>query len=130
MLVQQIDAVRAQTPERRFDHFPDVFGAAVRARERALADDEAELGRDPHLVAPACERAAQQFLVRVRPVDFGRVEEGAAQVDGAVDRRDRFRVVRCAIRMAHAHAAQSDGGNLESFRAQFACRQHVVSFAF
>ena len=49
---------------------------------------EAELGGDDDLVAPALERPAQQLLVGEGAVHLGRVEEGHAQLDGAVDGGD------------------------------------------
>jgi hypothetical protein len=126
VLVQQVDAVRAQAGQGGLDHLADVRRAAVGAGEMALADDETELRRDLHLVAPAFQRAAQQFLVREGTIHFGRVEQGAAQVDGAVDRRDGFGVVGRAVSVAHAHAAQPDGGDLQSLGSQLSSRQHVV----
>ena len=42
------------------------------------------------LVALALDGAADQLLVRVRPVDVGGVEEGDAELERAMQRRDRF----------------------------------------
>ena len=56
MLVEQVDAVGAQTPQLGLDHLPDVFGPAVRstaALARLRIDVEAELGGDDDAVADA-----------------------------------------------------------------------------
>ena len=63
-----------------------------RARRR-LAAHVAELRREHDLVAPARDRAADEPLVRERPVHVGRVEERHAELERAVDRRDRLGVV-------------------------------------
>ena len=79
-------------------------------RRRRIAHD-AELGREHDAVAPAADRAADQLLVRERPVHVGRVEEGHAELERAVDRRDRFGVVAGAVELGHAHAAEAEGGD-------------------
>ena len=59
------------------------------------------------------KRLAEQLLVLVGAIDFGRVEEGDADVDGAVQRRDRVLLRLAAIGEAHAHAAKADGKHAE-----------------
>src|SRR3546814_4363635 len=53
VLVEQIDVVGMQTPQRAFDGAANVFGSAVGAAERgfALLDVETELGGDDRAVA-------------------------------------------------------------------------------
>ena len=96
VLVEQVDVVGAEPAQRAFDRLADVLGPAVDVGADLLAvlEAEAELGGDHHLVAPALQRAAEQLLVRVRAVDLGRVEEGAAELDGAVQRGDRLALRR------------------------------------
>ena len=60
------------------------------------------------------ERAGEQFLVLVRPVRFGRVEEGHAELDGAMDRGDGLALVALlgrAVGLAHPHEPEADGGD-------------------
>ena len=95
-----------------------------------LAELEAELRRDDHAVARALERlerAREQLLVRERAVRLGRVEEGAAELDGAMDRGDGLALVALfggAVRRAHAHEAESEGGDGESAGAEGARGEH------
>ena len=48
-----------------------------------------------------------------------------AQLEGAVDGGNRLLVVRGAVELAHAHAAQPEGGDGQALRAQRARRQHA-----
>ena len=74
----------------------------------AVFDAEAEFGGDGHLAAPALQRPAEQFLIDEWAIDLGRVEEGAAEFDGAVQGGDRFGLVGRTVGLAHAHAAKAD----------------------
>lgn len=53
MLIEQIDNLHLQPPERGFDNFPDVFGPAVQSFILAgvRVDVESELRRDDNLIA-------------------------------------------------------------------------------
>ncbi len=125
VLVEQVDVVEAEAPQRGVDHLTDVLGAAVDAGGLAVrADAEAELGRHHDAVAAAFQGLAEQRLVGEGPVDLGGVEIGDAELEGAVDRGDRFGVVRRAVGLAHAHAAEADGRNREPLAAEFAGGQH------
>ena len=74
---------------------------------------DAELGRDDEFVATAGDRLADELLVRVRAVHLGGVEEVAAQLERAVDRRERLALVGGPVESGHAHAAEPDRGNVE-----------------
>jgi hypothetical protein len=77
-------------------------------------DAEAELGGDDHLVAHRFQRLAEEDFVLVGAVDLCRIKQRDAEIDGAVQRIDRRRlVVGGTIGMAHAHAAEAEGGNVE-----------------
>src|SRR5205807_5490978 len=68
MLVQEIDTICRETPQRAFDRFANVRRPAVDASNGAiLVEAEAELGRDDQALALALQRASQQFFVFVRP---------------------------------------------------------------
>ncbi len=76
----------------------------VDAHDRAALDVEAELSGDHDLLAAPLQRLAEQFLVDEGAVDFCRVEEGHAKVDGAVDRGNRLGIIGRAVGLAHPHA--------------------------
>src|SRR5207249_10866313 len=63
------------------------------------------------LVAPAADPAPDELLVGVGAVHVGGVEEVDAEVERAVDGRDRFAVVVRAVELRHPHAAEADGGD-------------------
>ena len=114
VLVVEVDVVDPQPLEGGVDGPADVVGAAVDADPAAvLAALVAELGGQHDLVAPAGDRLAHQLLVGERPVHVGGVEEGHAEVQGAVDRGDRLRLVARAVELGHAHAAEAECGHLE-----------------
>src|SRR5678816_1117846 len=89
MLVEEIDAIGAETAQRAIHDLADMVGVTVDARDAGLAEPEPELGGDHDAVTPIAperaQRARKQLLVLVRPVCFGRVEERHAQLDGAMD---------------------------------------------
>ena len=78
-----------------------------------LAAHVAELGRQLHLVAAPGDRPAHELLVGERPVHVGGVQQGHAEVEGAVDRLGRACLVPAAVELAHAHAAQPERGDGE-----------------
>ena len=101
--------------ERAFHRLADVCRAAVEAGALpAVVEAEAELGGEGHLVAAAGERAAEQLFVLEGAVDLGGVEKGAAEFDGAMQRGDRFALIRRTVGLAHAHAAEADRRDLKA----------------
>src|SRR5215467_8277522 len=70
--------------------------------------DVAELAGNEELVAPALDRLSDQLLVDAGRIGVGRVEHGDAELDAAVNGRDRFDVIGNAIVGAHAGAAKPD----------------------
>ena len=92
--------------------------------------DETELGGQHYLVAAALECPADEFLVDVRAVDLGGVDQGHAEIERPVDGADRFGVVAAGagVAVGHAHCAQADAGDgqvAESSRV-FMCDPFVV----
>ena len=75
----------------------------------------------PNLVASTTssrrpfERPADEFLVGVRAVDLGGVDQGDAEVERAVDGADGFGVVGAGagVRERHAHGAEADPGDVQ-----------------
>src|SRR5439155_25634065 len=107
--VDRLDAEALQAPVARGAHVlrPPVNGA----HPRIVAAHDAELGGDDGLVAPAAERASDQLLVGGRAVHVGGVEEIDAEVEPALDGRDRLAVVVRAVELRHPRAAETDGGD-------------------
>ena len=60
MLIEQIDRLDAQAPQRPLDDLSDVVGPAVEAVRSRREDREAELGGDDDLAAERRQRLADQ----------------------------------------------------------------------
>src|SRR5205823_5609147 len=67
--------------------------------------------------APPANGPPDELLVGVRPVHVGGVEERDAEIERAVDRRNRLGLVGRAVELAHAHAAEPDRGDFEAGEA-------------
>jgi hypothetical protein len=114
VLVVEVDVIGAEPLERRLAGAADVLGGAVDAEAvAALVADVAELRGEHDLVAPAADGVADEPLVGERAVHVGRVEEVDAEVERAVDRRDRLRIVAAGVEVGHPHAAEAEGGDGE-----------------
>ena len=119
VLVVEVDDVEPGAPQARVAGRADIVGSAVDALEAAvLAAHVAELGRDHDPLAPLAHDAADQLLVRADAVHVGGVEEGDAEIERAVDRGDRLRLVAAAVEIGHAHAAEAEGGDFEALLAE------------
>ena len=95
VLVVQIDVVDPEAMEAGVAGLADVLGLAVDAEAGAIRLAlVAELGRWLHLGAAARDGFADELLVREGAVHVGGVEEGHAEVEGAVDRVGGLLIVR------------------------------------
>ena len=122
MLVEEIDDVGPQPLERSLGDRLDVLRPAVEAAACACGPIS-----KPNLVAITTslaqrrERLADQLLVGERAVDLRGVEEGDAAFDrGADSLIISPRVRRRSVGVAHAHAAEADGRDLQTAIADFA----------
>ena len=101
-----------QAPQRAVDRLAHVLRAAVLAQHvlGGVLDHEPALGGQEDVVAAAGDRPADELLVRVRPVHVGGVEQRHAELERAVDGRDRLRLVALGgpVGPGHAHAAEAD----------------------
>jgi hypothetical protein len=114
VLVEQVDAIGAESFQRRIGDRPDVLRSAVHTnvRERA-AECVAKLGCDYDLIAEGGEGFAHDFLVPIGAVCLGGVEEGDAALDRQPDQSDRVTSISLwAVAGAQAHAAEAEGRNL------------------
>jgi hypothetical protein len=84
-------------------------------------DHVAELGGEHHLFTLAPNRSAHQLLISSDAVDVGGIEKVDAQLEGAIDGRDRRGVVGGAVDRTHAHAAEPDGGDIDFGASEFPC---------
>ncbi len=90
VLVVEVDVVDAEPLQRAVERPAHVLGAAVEPAVAVLVDDDSELGRELDLVAAIGDRLADELLVLAHAVHLGRVEEGDAELERPVDRRDRL----------------------------------------
>ncbi len=81
MLIIEIDRFDAQPTKARIARTPDIFGRAIDAPDPVGADTKAKLSRDDDAVARnLAQETSKQFLVFVRTVNFGRVQEVASEL--------------------------------------------------
>src|SRR5215210_4262380 len=119
MLVVEIDVVDAESLERTIARLPNILRPAVHSEKAAVLPAlVAELGGEYDLVAPPADSAAHQPLVGEGSVHVGRVEEVDLQIQRAMNGRDRLLVIRAAIELRHAHAAQTQSRDAEAFTAK------------
>src|SRR6202140_78144 len=127
MLIQEVDAIGGEPPERTVDCLAHAVGPAVQAGNAFFAEPEAELRRDNDLVSPALQRASQELLVGIRSVCFGSVEQRHTKLDRTVNRRDRFELIalfRTTVGLTHAHTAKTESGHNETLCTKCAGAQH------
>src|SRR5437660_11046189 len=114
MLIIEIDDVGPESFQRTLDALFDALGPAVLDLLSAGITSDAELRGDHHLSAHRRQRLANELFVGVRTVDFGGIEECDAAFDGRADERNHRLLVRWdTVALAHPHAAESEGGDVE-----------------
>src|SRR5262249_19969338 len=120
MLVEEIDAIGPEPPERRVGDLPDALRPAVQAGFR-IPILETELGCNHDLVPEGSQRLAHQLLVGEGTVGLGGVEERDAALERLPDERDRLLLLeRRAVAGAQAHASQTKGRDLQVATTQLA----------
>src|SRR5262249_39373425 len=85
--------------------------AAHAAVLRVRRAHDAELAREDDLVAPPAEELPDELLVRAHPVDVRRVEEIAAELEGARHHGERLLLVAGPVELRHPHAAEAERRN-------------------
>jgi hypothetical protein len=91
---------------RRLRHFP--VGSALGA----------EFGCQNYFLAACLEHLRQQLFVTAIAIDVGGVEKIDSYVDGAIQGRQIGCVVCRTVEIGHAHAAETNGRDLESLFAE------------
>ena len=100
--------------------------SAVQPRLLPAFELEPELRRDDDLIANGRQRFADEFLVRERPIRFGRVEERDAGIDGCPNDRDAvFATRRLSVAEANAHAAEAERRHLQTVSSQYSLLHDV-----
>ena len=133
MLIKEIDDVDLQPFQRGFSNLLDMLGPAVQPwstchASRVRRDIEAELCGDGHLISQWRKRFADEFFVRERPVDLGRVEECDAAFDSGSKKGDHLLFVRRGtIGKAHSHATEPQSGDFQIALAQLTFLHIAIS---
>ena len=110
MLVEQVDGLGPQAPQRAVDRGADVVRpAADTGLLCVLVEGEPELRGDDDVCADRLQCLTDEFLVVERSVDLGGVEQGDAPVHCGADERDHLLAWRSRTeRLTHAHAAEAE----------------------
>lgn len=118
VLIVDVDVVRLQALQRRVDGLADDLWTGIGnngfvRRRRVQVEMNAELRADLDAIAEGLKRFAEERFVGMRivrrAVDFGRIEEGVAKIDGLCEQFGHFFFIsRFAVAVAHAHAAKAD----------------------
>jgi hypothetical protein len=124
MLIEKVDRLHTQPPQRSFNRSTNCVRPAGDAHRLPVLDSPAELRGDDHSIAFAGQSTAEQFLVVERPVHLGGIEERDAKLDGPVDGGDRLLLVRRSVALAEAHASEAKGGDLQ-LSSELARNQHA-----
>ena len=113
VLVEQIDGLDVEPLERCLGHLFDMLGPAIQAAVGIQL--EPELRGDHYLLTKGSEAFAHELFVDKGAVDFRRIEEGHAALDGEMQKSDHLLpVFGGTIGIVHSHAAQPDRRDLQA----------------
>src|SRR2546427_10420066 len=119
MLIVQIYVVDAQPLEGGVTGLVDVLRPPIDAQPSAVrATHVAELRGQDHPVAAAPDRPAHELLVGEWAVHVRGVEKRDTELERAVNRRDRLRVVAGAVELRHPHAPEAQSGHHQPLGAK------------
>lgn len=122
MLIEKIDGLDLEPPERTLRGLPDVLGPTVQARPGLVArrvDLEPELCGDHHVAAEGRERLAHQLFVGERAVHLCGVEKRDPALDRRPNQRDHLPpVAGPAVREVQPHAAEPERRHDRTVRPQ------------
>src|SRR5438132_2831744 len=93
MQLIQVEAIEAQPAEAPIELRSETLGTPVLLPLMRPRTVVATLGRDHETFRIRIERLGDQLLADVRSVGFRRVNQVDPQLDGALQRRDRFRTI-------------------------------------
>ena len=112
VLVIQVDGVNPQSLEGALDSLLDVLRSGIQPAPPGFVlgpGRPTELRCDHHSAPEGSEGLADQFLVRVWTVNFGRIEKRDAPLHGGSQQRDhRVPVRNRAVGPTHPHATETE----------------------
>ena len=127
VLVEEVDGVDPEPPERGLRDLPDVLRPAVEPSPPSGSILNPNFVAMTTCSAERRERLADELLVRERTVDLGGVEERDAAFDRRPDQGDHLLLVPGGAQAeAHAHAAEPEGRDLEAAASEFPCFHLVL----
>ena len=110
VLVQEVDTVCTQPPERPFHRTTDMVGTTVQGGRLLFLDPETELRTDFYLVTERSECFADPLFAGLRPVHLRRIEKGHTFVVCTPDQGNHILLlILPAVIAHHRQAAQTDG---------------------
>jgi Fe2+ transport system protein B len=114
VLIEQVDPVGAQAPERVLGVGLDVLRADVHSVGR-YATLKTEFGGDHHLIAKRLERLADQLFIGIRAIGLSGIEESDAAVKRCTNERNaRMIFYGSAKAETYSHAAKPERRDLQS----------------
>jgi hypothetical protein len=130
VLIEQVDRLDLETPERSLGDLFDVGWPAIQTALLPSFEREPELGRDHHMVTLRSERFAHELFVDERAIRFGRIEERNAALGGRSNQGDHLLLLgRRTIAKAHRHAARPEGGHFQVTVSERSRLHRALSFA-
>ena len=116
MQIVEIYGVDAKPPQRSVTRLAYALRAGVlEGPMRRAVNVTAALGADYRLVSPAGDGPADEFLVRMRPIHLGRVQQVQALVEGVADGIESAALVHLPVASAgEGHATDSDCTDYQS----------------
>ena len=116
--IVEVDRLDAEPRETRLAARPHAQRAGIDVDRHAAGriGKEPEFGREHDTGPPIANRSSDEMLVRAPAVRVGRIEQRDPEIEGAMYRPNRFLVVRRAVALRHAHAAETDGRHVEAAR--------------
>src|SRR5580704_19645849 len=109
MLVVEVNRRNPQAAQTLFAAFTDVLGTSAYAALIGIVRiaHDPEFRRDDYLASPLLNRSSDELFVAAHAVDVCGIEQGDAAIDCPMNRGDGFLLIRIAIKLGHAHAAQT-----------------------
>ena len=124
VLVVEIDVLHPEALQRALAGLAHIRRAAIDLAHGRSASPrielDPELRREEDLLATPGDRASEEPLVGVRPIHVGGVQEVAAQLQRALDRRQRLALIARAVERRHPHTAEPDLRDLRAPRSECA----------
>ena len=91
-----------------------MLGFAVESRRLSFFNTEAKFSGNDYFVAHGLKCFADPCLARIRTINLSRIEERAAFVEGAANKRNHVLLFKlAAIVTDHREATQTDRGNFQ-----------------